>query len=71
MLEEKYNKLKQYLSSLNKVLVAFSGGVDSTFLLYAAKKALGENNVLAVIAESPTYPRDEIELAQKVCQGLG
>ena len=71
MLEEKYNKLRQELSSLNKVLVAFSGGVDSTFLLYAAKKALGESNVLAVIAESPTYPRDEIELAQKVCQGFG
>lgn len=71
MLEEKQQKLKQYLSSLNKVLVAFSGGVDSTFLLHSAKQVLGQNNVLAIIAESPTYPKDEIELAQKLCQEFG
>lgn len=71
MLEDKYNRLEQYLSSLGKVLVAFSGGVDSTFLLYAAKKALGANNLLIVIAESPTYPAEESELAQKTCQEFG
>jgi len=71
MLEEKYQKLRQLLSSLNKVLVAFSGGVDSTFLLYASKEGLGRNNVLAVIAESPTYPKDEIELAKQLAQALG
>ncbi len=71
MLEEKYQKLRQLLSSLKKVLVAFSGGVDSTFLLYVSKEVLGRNNVLAVIAESPTYPKDEIELAKKLAQALG
>lgn len=71
MLEEKYQKLRQLLSSLKKVLVAFSGGVDSTFLLYVSKEVLGMNNVLAVMAESPTYPKDEIELAKQLAQTLG
>ncbi len=37
---KKYDELKEYLSSLESVAVAFSSGVDSTFLLYAAKEAL-------------------------------
>ena len=45
----KYESLKEYLKSLHSVAVAFSSGVDSTFLLYAAREALGDA-VIAVTA---------------------
>lgn len=59
---EKYKQLIQYLQSLEKVAVAFSGGVDSTFLLMAAKQAL-ENDVLGVTINAPYIPNWEIEEA--------
>ncbi|MEA3492976.1 MAG: ATP-dependent sacrificial sulfur transferase LarE [Candidatus Margulisiibacteriota bacterium] len=65
------SKLNNYLSDLKKVLIAFSGGVDSTFLLAAAIKAVGKENILAVIAESPTYPSDEVARAEKLCKEFG
>jgi uncharacterized protein len=46
-------------------VVAFSGGVDSTFLLYAALRALG-GKVLAVTATSPTYPKSERDEAERI-----
>lgn len=65
----KFEELKNRLREMRKVLVAFSGGVDSSFLLKVAADVLGEN-VLAVIASSETYPskeRDEaIELAGRL-----
>lgn len=70
-MREKHQKLDQLLTSLKKVLVAFSGGVDSTYLLYAAREVLGDENVMAVIAQSPTYPIDEVKTAIKVADALG
>lgn len=65
----KLDRLKNILSEMGKVLVAFSGGVDSSFLLKAARDVLGEN-VFAVIASSETYPEKErveaIRLARKL-----
>jgi uncharacterized protein len=70
-LADKMRKLKEILKSMNKVLVAFSGGVDSSFLLKMAKDSLGEKDVLAVTATSPLYPQRELELAKKIVKEIG
>jgi uncharacterized protein len=59
MLTEKYKKLQSILREMETVVVAFSGGVDSTFLLKAAVETLGEEHVLAVTADSETYPSSD------------
>ncbi len=60
----KYERLKAELEKMGKVLVAFSGGVDSSLLLKVASDVLGKN-VLAVVAKSGTYPGREVERAGK------
>lgn len=67
---EKYLNLINYLQGLNKVVLAFSGGVDSTFLLKAAKDALGEN-VKAITIRSPYIPKWEIAEAQELVKEIG
>ncbi len=59
-LQEKKEQLGKSLKALDSVVVAFSGGVDSSFLLKAAFDVLGEN-VLAVTARSATYPEREYQ----------
>lgn len=58
MQQEKLRKLKELLDEMGPVLIAYSGGVDSTFLLKVARDVL-EDRVLAVTARSPTYPERE------------
>ncbi len=70
LLLAKYEGLKEYLRSLESVAIAFSSGVDSTFLLYAAKEALGKN-VIAVTASSCSFPKRELGEAKDYCQKLG
>ena len=65
-LYEKLENLKQYLASLQSVAVAFSSGVDSTFLLKVAHEVLGEK-VIAVTAESCSFPKRELEEAKAFC----
>ena len=64
MKNSKLKKLIQILMRMQSVLVAYSGGVDSTFLLKVAVDALGRGNVLAVTAKSPTYQVSELKDAK-------
>ena len=67
---EKLKNLKKALLEMKRVLIAYSGGVDSTFLLFVARETLGKENVLAVIAESPTYPVEEVSSAIELAASL-
>ena len=63
---QKADKLKSYLRELGRVAVAYSGGVDSTFLLKVAHDVLGDN-VLALTAASKFIPRRELDETIKFC----
>ena len=69
-LHEKFEKLKEVLRSYQGAAVAFSGGVDSSFLLAAASETLGDK-VLAVTASSTSFPRRELEEAIRFCRERG
>ena len=64
---EKYQKLRENLQNLGSVAIAFSSGVDSTFLLKAAHEVLGDK-VIAVTASSCSFPKRELEEAKKFCK---
>lgn len=67
-LEHKYTRLQEILRQLESVVIAFSGGVDSTFLLKVAIDTLGRDKVLALTATSPTYPQFEFEQACRLAE---
>lgn len=71
MQSDKYLKLQGLLREMKTVVIAFSGGVDSTFLLKSAVDTLGRENVLAVTADSETYPFEELEEAKKLASLIG
>lgn len=70
MSEYKLSLLKNLLKDMESVLIACSGGVDSTLLLKVASEVLGDR-VLAVTARSETYPFSEIEDVKNIISSLG
>lgn len=69
-LDEKFQLLKENLKKIRSAAIAYSGGVDSTFLLRAAYDVLG-NDVIAVTARSSTYPEREFKEAKEYIEKLG
>ncbi|MCK8826160.1 ATP-dependent sacrificial sulfur transferase LarE [Natroniella acetigena] len=69
-LEQKYKKLQDIIKGLGSVAIAFSGGVDSTFLSKVCKDVLGDNAV-AVTARSSTYPEREFKEAEQLAEEIG
>ncbi len=68
---QKLKKLEKILKELESVVVAYSAGLDSNFLLKVSSLVLGKDNVLAVTARSQTYPQREYEQALKSAKDFG
>lgn len=69
ILDEKYYRLRKHLEGLGSVLLAYSGGVDSTLLLAVGREALGDD-VVAATVDSPLHPRALLEQAQRMAARL-
>lgn len=70
-IDEKYDSLQKLLKGFGKIVVAYSGGVDSTFLLKAAVDALGAENVLACIGVSASLARSQYDQAVENAKIIG
>lgn len=70
-LQSKYERLKSILAESRRVLVAFSGGVDSTLVAKVALDVLGSENVLAAIAVSPSFGQEEEQAALEILDEIG
>ena len=67
----KYDILKASLKSKRRLAVALSGGIDSTFLLFAAKECLPVDSIIAVTADGSVFPSREVEAAKSIANSFG
>lgn len=69
-LQDKYQKLQDIIAGYGSLVIAYSGGIDSALLVKVANDVLGEK-ALAVMADSPSVPKSELEEAQKLARQFG
>ncbi len=70
-LQEEFDALQRIIAEMGRVVIGFSGGVDSTLLLKVCVETLGSGNVFAVIGRSDTYPEREYAEAQRIATEIG
>ena len=70
LLQQKLHRLRQIFSEMDSVLVAYSGGIDSTVVLKVAYDQL-KDRAVGMTALSPTFPASELEVATRVAQEIG
>ena len=69
-IDEKFSNLKKIIKKCGRVLVAYSGGVDSTFLLKTSVDTLGSENVLACISIGPMLPKTQLKRAIDIAKDI-
>ena len=69
-IQNKYNTLRAQFCTYDRVLVAYSGGIDSTLVLKVASDELGDR-ALGITADSPSIPRRELREAQRIARSIG
>jgi uncharacterized protein len=69
-IDEKYDLLREILKKLGRIVAAYSGGVDSTFLLKVSVEVLGNKNVLACIAAGPSLPKSQYTKAIEMAKSM-
>jgi len=71
LVKQKNQMLGKILKDMDRIIIAFSGGVDSSVVLKRAQKELGNENVLAVVVASELFRESEFEAAVNLAEGLG